>query len=100
MAGHIIEKNGKLYRPSQNCGTIYGHAVMFNEIVTLTEAECEEVTVTEIYPCWAPRHLGVYTFNWHGELTVIDAYKDVYTNPLLVKLANVRIVLTGFQKTQ
>lgn len=32
-AGHIIERNGHIYRPAQSCEEIYGHHIVFFEMV-------------------------------------------------------------------
>ena len=74
-AGDIIVKNNRIYRPSQYCGTTYGHALIFNEIVTLSETEYLERKSSSIFPNWDKGITCVHTFTQNGDLTVIDANK-------------------------
>jgi len=74
-AGRIFRHHGRLYRPSQDCAKGYGYGVKINEIVTLTDAEYEERTVTGIEPDWAPDVRAAHTFNFEGRLTVVDSVR-------------------------
>ncbi len=41
-AGHFIEVDGNLYRPTQNCANSYGESITVNKITTLNESEVIE----------------------------------------------------------
>ena len=71
-AGYLFERNGKLYRPAQDCSGIYGRAVNFNEVTKLTKADFEEKRVSRLEPTWDPSAKGLHTYNKHGRLTVMD----------------------------
>lgn len=60
-AGSIFEKDGYLYRPSQNCEISYGAEVILNKITKLTEDEYEEVKSGSLNHLnnW----LGMHTYN-------------------------------------
>ena len=72
-AGGIFTKNGKLYRPAQNCAKRYGYGMQIAEIKTLTETEYHEEIVQSIHPDWAHDLRTTHTINHMGKLTVIDA---------------------------
>jgi folate-dependent phosphoribosylglycinamide formyltransferase PurN len=72
-AGRIFEENGKLYRPSQNCGKDYGYGMKINEIIELTETTYIEKNVQSINPNWDKDLLCTHTLNNVNKLTVIDA---------------------------
>lgn len=72
-AGPIIERNGALFRPSQDCSYRYGYALNVNRIVKLSETEYEEEKVSGIRPNWRPGIAGVHTLSHAHHLTVIDA---------------------------
>ena len=72
-AGGIFTKNGKLYRPAQNCAKRYGYGMQLLEIKKLTTTEYQEEIVQSIYPDWANDLRTTHTINHNGKLTVIDA---------------------------
>ena len=72
MGGHFFRRNGKLYRPAQNCGERYGRSLKINEVLELNENQYRERLVAEISPDWDPMMLGTHTLNRAGRLTVID----------------------------
>jgi len=71
-AGRIFERDGILYRPSQDCSTRYGYGLKINHILELSETEYREKEVDSIEPKWDKHIIGVHTFNHAGRLTVID----------------------------
>ena len=73
-AGNIFMRDGKIYRPSQNCAGRYGIGFNLNHITRLTENEYEETLVTEIKPYWDKSLRGTHTLNSDKGFTVIDAY--------------------------
>ncbi|MFK5891972.1 MAG: hypothetical protein QM504_01985 [Pseudomonadota bacterium] len=73
-AGKIFTKNGKIYRPSQDCSGRYGHDTNINEITELSEQNYSERKVAAITPNWDKEVLGTHTLNYEEQLTIVDAY--------------------------
>ncbi|MDH3708578.1 MAG: hypothetical protein OER04_01755 [Cyclobacteriaceae bacterium] len=71
-AGGIIQRDGKIYRPAQNCAVRYGYGLKMYEIVTLSETDYKEVEVASYEPLWDPQIRGFHTINREGKLTLID----------------------------
>ena len=71
-AGHLFQRDGKLYRPAQDCAVRYGAATTINEVVELNERTYREREVAQITPDWDPRVIGTHTINSAGDLTIID----------------------------
>jgi len=78
MAGQIIQMNGALYRPSQDCSVRYGYAININKIVTLSKTDFEEVKITTILPNGEKGLLGVHTLNYEDGIIVIDKLVKKY----------------------
>ncbi len=76
-AGNLFWKDGRLYRPTQDCSARYGYAIQVNEVVRLTPAEFEERTVNWIPPAWSPGLVGTHTWNESSRLQVIDGIRLV-----------------------
>ena len=76
-AGKIFEKEGNLYRPSQDCSVNYGYAINFNRILKLTEDEYKEMPEDKIYPNWDDSLIGVHTFNFDQDIQVLDSCRMV-----------------------
>ena len=74
-AGNLIEIDGKLLRPAQNCSGVYGRGLVFNEILKLSESEYEERVVQQIRSDFADDLVAVHTFNHSKRFSVIDAIK-------------------------
>jgi hypothetical protein len=74
-AGNLFWKDGRLYRPTQDCSVRYGYAIQVNEVVRLTPAEFEERTVNWIPPAWSPGLLGTHTWNESSRLQVVDGIR-------------------------
>ena len=72
-AGKVFERNGKVYRPSQNCSRHYGYGFNICEITRMSETEYEERIVSSVEPNWSPELVATHTFNYEGGLTVVDA---------------------------
>jgi hypothetical protein len=47
-AGHFIEVDGSLYRPTQNCANAYGESITINKLTVLNESEISEETYMNI----------------------------------------------------
>ena len=73
-AGSLFVKDGKLFRPSQDCSKAYGYGFDLNEIEVLTETEYRERKTLSIRPNWDKKILATHTFAKQGNLTVIDAF--------------------------
>jgi hypothetical protein len=72
-AGRIFKRNGKLYRPSQDCSRGYGYGFDLNEIEILTASDYREKLVQSVRPDWDPKVIGTHTLGTVGSFTVIDA---------------------------
>ncbi len=71
-AGRLFERDGRLYRPSQDCSGHYGYGLNICEITALTEREYSERVVTRVQPTWDKRVISTHTLNHAGGLTVAD----------------------------
>ena len=74
-AGKIFTRNGKMYRPAQNCSRRYGYGMAINQIITLTTTDYEEICVNEIGPDWDESIVATHTVNHDNKMTIIDAIK-------------------------
>ena len=75
-AGSIFSRDGKIYRPSQDCSKTYGHGFDLNEILVLSETEYRETTAVSVRPDWDKKVVAAHTFAYQGGLTVIDAFME------------------------
>jgi hypothetical protein len=73
-AGKIFIKDGKIFRPSQDCSGIYGKAINLNRIVKLNEKEYEETVVSKLLPD-EKKFIGTHTFNSNDSISVIDGFR-------------------------
>ena len=68
--GKIIEKEGKLFRVSQNCSNSYGANVAINEIIELSIENYSEIEIDIINP---PKgYIGLHTYNQENGVEVFD----------------------------
>ena len=72
-AGRLFTRQGKLYRPSQDCSCTYGYATNLNEVLVLNEKEYSEKLVTTLFPQWNKKVTAVHTLSYSDGLSVIDA---------------------------
>lgn len=72
-AGHLIEHEGKLYRPSQDCSCTYGYATNMCEVITLNENQYKEKIIEKLLPKWNDKVTAVHTLSNNNGLTVLDA---------------------------
>ena len=71
--GAVLRRDGRLFRPTQNCGPSYGHGLNLEEIVALDEERYEERPWCAVGPQALPfPAIGVHTYNVCGDLEVID----------------------------
>jgi hypothetical protein len=70
--GNVVVRNGRLWRPVQDCRTRYGGALGLAEILELDESKYCQIVRTVLRPCaaWAGRRL--HTLNRAGNLECID----------------------------
>jgi hypothetical protein len=76
-AGNLFWRNGRLYRPTQDCSVRYGYAIQVNEVTRLTPAEFEERAASWAPPVWRPGLLGIHTWNESSRLQVLDGLRWV-----------------------
>ena len=71
-AGHFVVRDGRLWRPVQDCSRGYGAAVALAEIVELSPTRFEQVRRHHVMPSshWPGRNL--HTLNRLGRLELID----------------------------
>lgn len=71
-AGPLYSRDGKLYRPSQDCSLAYGHSVSINRVDVLRDDEYRETAVQRIAPGWRKDILRVHTLGGCKRLRVMD----------------------------
>jgi hypothetical protein len=71
-AGPLFSRDGKVYRPSQDCSLAYGHSVLINRVDVLREDDYRETPVDRITPGWGEDILRVHTLGGSKRLRVID----------------------------
>ncbi len=74
-AGNLCWRNGRLFRPTQDCSVRYGYAIQVNEVVRLTPSEFEERPVCHVLPSWMPGLFGTHTWNESSSFQVIDGLR-------------------------
>lgn len=71
-AGRIFRRDGRLVRPSQDSSIRYGYALNLNHITKLTTNEYGEELIERLEPPKDGDILGVHTYNFSGDITVMD----------------------------
>jgi hypothetical protein len=74
-AGNLFRRDGRLYRPTQDCSVRYGYAIQVNEVVRLTPSEFEERPAAWMAPTWRPGLLGTHTWNESSRVQVLDGLR-------------------------
>jgi hypothetical protein len=76
-AGPVVRRNGKLWRPVQDCSERYGGAVGLAEITRLDDDACEQSVRSVLKPCreWPGRRL--HTLSQAGGFEFIDGSANV-----------------------
>lgn len=78
-AGQFIRHDGKIYRPTQNCGQYYGKSIIINEIQTLTEDTFVEEAIFEVKPPENTKYnFAIHTINFSGDVIVIDGLRRIF----------------------
>jgi hypothetical protein len=71
-AGALFYEEGRLIRPSQDCGKAYGYALEFSEVLTLSETEYEERQIGRLDPGLVAGCVGTHTYNRTEQFEVVD----------------------------
>jgi len=74
-AGGLFARQGKYYRPAQDCSRGYGHAIRLQEVKVLSRTKYVEEEVETILPDWSIDIVATHTLNAAGALSVVDAKK-------------------------
>lgn len=78
-AGNLIEIDGELYRPAQNCSIHYGESITVNKIIELTETDFKEEVWFKIKPDANSKfNSGVHTLNALDDIIVIDGIRMTF----------------------
>jgi hypothetical protein len=71
-AGKLFYEDGRLIRPSQDCGKAYGYALVFSEVTKLSETEYEERFLSRLEPGVVKGNLANHTYNRTEHFEVVD----------------------------
>lgn len=72
-AGGLLEHEGRLLRPAQDCSQGYGYAVQLMDVTTLDERRYAERPFARLEPGFSPGVRGVHSLAHVPGLTVVDA---------------------------
>jgi len=70
--GGIIQRDGKVFRISQDCSVEYGRSFSINEVTCLNEMTYEERPVGTLTPDRLPGAIGTHTYSRAGDWEAID----------------------------
>ena len=80
-AGRLFKKNGKLYRPAQNCSEKYGESLYFYEVKELDRNSYTEQFAYEIkhndVQC-QEQFERIHTYNSDSRYEVIDVFQEKF----------------------
>lgn len=71
-AGRIVEREGRLFRPAQDCEFGYGTGIVWNEIHELTETTFRETRIARWSGTDFGKFAGVHTYDQAGDTVVVD----------------------------
>lgn len=77
MAGPIYQKNGELFRPSQNGATRYGFGVNICKIHSLSKIDYKETLVSQLSPRQHDVWIGAHSATHDNDVTLIDRLRRV-----------------------
>jgi hypothetical protein len=87
LAGALIESDGRLFRPTQDCSKGYGSALTWCEVVKLTETDfAERLIARQACPVASGYH-GLHTYNRTASFETVDLarsrprWRNVKHNP-------------------
>jgi hypothetical protein len=66
------DEGGTLIRPSQDCSSLYGSAVVFNRIEELSETGYRETPIGRLEPGWRRSNLGTHTYTTSETWEAVD----------------------------
>lgn len=77
-AGNLVVRNGRLWRPAQDCTQLYGGGLALAEITVLTDTDYRQVVRARLKPgpSWPGRRL--HTLNCAGGIEVVDGSATSY----------------------
>ncbi len=75
-AGRLFHYNNDIYRPSQDCSIEYGHGLVINKVLELTESCYQENTVQSMTADWRGKLTGIHTLSHAHKLTFIDVKRN------------------------
>ena len=76
-AGRPFVRDGRLYRPSQDCSRGYGYGIRVKEVTTLTESRFEERDAVFLGPAWRDDVVATHTLALDERTTVVDVMRWV-----------------------
>lgn len=80
-AGSMVEVDGNLYRPAQNCENYYGASITINKITMLSETDFREEKYMELFPDKNDIvNYGLHTINVVDNTIVVDGLRK-YARP-------------------
>lgn len=71
-AGTVFQDGDRLIRPSQDCSQAYGKALLFNEILVLSQGPYRERTFCRVNGGWMPGLEAVHAYSRSGDWEAID----------------------------
>ena len=72
-AGRLFHHDGKLIRPSQDCASSYGSALVFNEVLELSPETYREEPISRLAPVWSRSLVACHTYSAAGGIELLDA---------------------------
>lgn len=75
-AGALFEKDGVIYRPSQNCAGSYGRGLNLNAIIEWNEQTYKEISVAQCIPSGRASLEGMHSISCLGNTIISDG---IYT---------------------
>lgn len=78
-AGNVFGAEGRLFRPSQDCSSTYGAAIVINEVEELSPYSFRERAAARIKPIvGGPYPDGLHTLNAMGDRAVFDSKRFAF----------------------
>ena len=74
-AGNLFWRNGRLYRPTQDCSVRYGYAIQVNESHPADADRVRGAPGELDSAAWSPGLLGTHTWNESSRLEVLDGIR-------------------------
>ncbi len=84
-AGPFFRRDGRLYRPGQDCSRGYGYGIRVNEVTELTPTHYAERQVGLVEPDWCEEVVATHSFVSVGPAAFVDAMDWVPPNWLTAR---------------